>query len=211
MEPTSEPRPPKRTVGEWLFQLATITLGVLIALSFDALLEWRANRALVAEARATIAREIAENRADLEANLATYEERSTKLGASLKLLDELDAGVEPTVHEYEIVWNPPLLARAGWESAERTGALALMDYAEVERLAGLYSIQQLVEDSTGTALSASARALAALSVTDDPYLLPPAAREEARVRVLEVRAILFMYDQIGRRLLEAYDREQPPE
>jgi hypothetical protein len=184
MEPTSEPRPSRRSAGEWLFQLATITLGVLIALSFDALLEWRANRALVAEARATIAREIAKNRADLESNLAGYEERSAKLRASLKLLDELDAGVEPTVHEYQITWNPPQLARAGWESAERTGALALMDYAEVEHLAGLYSIQQLVEDNAGTAFSATARALAALGVTDDPYLLPPAARENARVRVL---------------------------
>ena len=39
----------------------TITVGVLIALSFDALLQWNAERTLVNEARAMIALEITDN------------------------------------------------------------------------------------------------------------------------------------------------------
>jgi hypothetical protein len=66
---------PKRSTGEWLFQLTTITLGVLIALSFDAVLGWNADRVLLGEATRTIAREVADNRLtqQLSAAYATYE------------------------------------------------------------------------------------------------------------------------------------------
>jgi hypothetical protein len=34
----------RRSAGEWLFQRTTITIGVLIALSFDARSKWNADR-----------------------------------------------------------------------------------------------------------------------------------------------------------------------
>ena len=37
-----DPTDPRRAAGEWLFQLTTVTVGVLIALSFDAVLRWNA-------------------------------------------------------------------------------------------------------------------------------------------------------------------------
>jgi hypothetical protein len=51
METSEQPRAARRSTGEWLFQLTTITLGVLIALSFDAALKWNADRTLVSAAR----------------------------------------------------------------------------------------------------------------------------------------------------------------
>ncbi|HSC17001.1 MAG TPA: hypothetical protein VLI71_17860, partial [Gammaproteobacteria bacterium] len=85
MESSARPRV-ARWLGEWLFQLTTITIGVLIALSFDALLKWNGDRKLVNEARANIALEIADNRRDLDAHLATYEQRIARLDNVLKLL-----------------------------------------------------------------------------------------------------------------------------
>jgi hypothetical protein len=99
MDPIDQPRRARLSAREWLFQLTTITIGVLIALSFDALLRWNADRALVAEARATIALEIADNRRELDAHLASYDARVASVDDGLKLLAEIDAGVEPTIHE----------------------------------------------------------------------------------------------------------------
>ena len=56
------PRPSRSTLREFGFQLATIIAGILIALWVDSLVEARRERALVRDAHAAIAREIAENR-----------------------------------------------------------------------------------------------------------------------------------------------------
>ena len=47
-------------------QLATITMGVLIALSLEDVTAWFHHRALVREARANIVSEIADNKKDLD-------------------------------------------------------------------------------------------------------------------------------------------------
>ena len=53
-------RQPRVYSFRWfLLELATITAGVLIALSVDSVREWQQHRSLVRQARATIAREIA--------------------------------------------------------------------------------------------------------------------------------------------------------
>lgn len=202
MEP--EPATAKRSTGEWLFQLTTITLGVLIALSFDAVINWSSDRALVAEARANIAREIADNRTDLERHVASFAERDAKLEAVLKLMAELDALAEPTAKEIELGIALPSLNRAAWQTAERTGALALMDYAQVQDLAEVYGLQALVENNAQTAFSAVAKAISAVSAAEDPYALSPEARAAVRERVLELRAYVYLDYDLSRQLVEAY-------
>ena len=68
-EPTDAPPPaanaPKYTVVDYVFSFITITAGVLIALLINGLVQWNDNRELVAEARATINREIADNKKEL--------------------------------------------------------------------------------------------------------------------------------------------------
>jgi hypothetical protein len=147
MDPIDQPRRARLSAGEWLFQLTTITIGVLIALSFDALLQCNADRELVEEARATIALEIADNLRELDAHLASYDERVAKLDDGLKLLAELEAGVEPTIHEVTLGMDFPSLNDAGWQTAGRTGAMALMEYSEVQELAELYTLQALFTDT----------------------------------------------------------------
>ena len=65
--PAALPRKPgSHTWREFVFQLATITAGVLIALSVDGVVEWRRERALVREAQAAIRQEVTANFRDLE-------------------------------------------------------------------------------------------------------------------------------------------------
>ena len=56
----------KYTFADYAFQFITVTAGVLIALFIDGLVEWKNNRELVAEAHATIVREVADNLKELE-------------------------------------------------------------------------------------------------------------------------------------------------
>lgn len=204
MESSDQPRVARRWLVEWLFQLTTITIGVLIALSFDTLLRWSADRTLVAEARATVALELADNRRDLEAHLATFDERMAKIDEALKLLAELDAGTEPAVRSVDLGISFPSLSNAGWLTAERTSALALMEYPEVQQFAEVYTLQSLFTDTLPPALVAVQRAGAILNATADPFAMPPAAREALRAQVLELRAYSGLAEALGGQLLGGY-------
>lgn len=206
MDPTDPPRASRRSAGEWLFQLTTITVGVLIALSFDALLRWNADRALVDEARATIALEIADNRRELDAHLASFDERVGKLDNALKLLGELDAGVEPTVREVDLSLRFPSLNDAGWQTAGRTGAISLMRYPEVQELAELYTLQSLFTDTLQPAFMAANHAGAILTATADPFGMPPGTRDAMRARVLELKAYLELGQQLGQQLSAGFSK-----
>lgn len=204
METTDTPRAVRLSAREWLFQLTTITIGVLIALSFDALLRWNADRTLVEEARATIALEIADNRRELDAHLASFEERVAGIDNGLKLLAELDAGVEPTIHEISLGMDFPSLNDAGWQTAQRTGAVALMRYSEVQELAEIYSLQSFFNNTFQPVFVAGTEAGAIMNAPGDVFA--PAMREATRSRLLEVRAYWELGRQLGQQLSNGYSK-----
>ncbi len=204
MDPTDPPRAARRSAGEWLFQLTTITVGVLIALSFDAVLGWNADRTLVDEARARIVLEIADNRRELEPHFASFAERIAQVDNGLKLVGELDAGVEPTVREVTLTFGFPSLNDAGWQTAEQTGALALMRYPEVQQLAEIYTLQSLFTRTLEPAFAAVIHAGAIMNGTVDPFGMPPVSRDMLRARLFELRAHLELSQQIGLQLANGY-------
>jgi hypothetical protein len=205
MEPSEQPRAARRSAGEWLFQLTTITIGVLIALSFDAVLKWNADRKLVDEALATIALEVADNRRQLEEHLATFEQRLAKLDLVFKLMAEIDSGAEPSVKQIDFMFGFPSLSDAAWQSAERTGALTLLEYTQVQRLAQLYTLQSLVTENLRPTLAALNQVGTLLGPTmEQPSEASVQVRDALRTRLHEVRAHLSLDDQLGGQLLDAY-------
>lgn len=60
------PEGPVTSLKEFLVHIGIVTIGILIALSLEGLLEWHHHRELVEEARANIASEIRDNRKDLD-------------------------------------------------------------------------------------------------------------------------------------------------
>src|SRR5437660_11533422 len=63
-----EIHPPRRiaSLKEFFKELLTITVGILIALSLEGLLEWKHHRELAREARANILSELRENLRELD-------------------------------------------------------------------------------------------------------------------------------------------------
>jgi hypothetical protein len=108
-------------------QLMTITAGILIALSLEGVRESIHDRALVREARENIRREIADNAREVAGEIKGLPDRTRKLDAAFRFVNELLKTRHTDVRTLELELVFPTLSAASWQTAERTGALAHMD------------------------------------------------------------------------------------
>ena len=129
--PASTTSPSIQSLKHFVVELLTITTGVLIALSLEGLLEWNNHRLLVREAKAIIAREIADNKTELGRYLSGTEQRLTDVATSPILASDLLTTRKSDVGEIKLQLDLSPLSAAGWHTAERTNALAYMEYADV--------------------------------------------------------------------------------
>jgi hypothetical protein len=194
-----------QSLKDFLIALATITAGVLIALSLEGLLEWNHNRRLVREARETVTREMTDNKKEVDGILAGAAARQNDLDNALRLANELLNSKKSDVRQVNLGTSIAELSSAGWQSAERTGALTHMDYAEVQKYAGLYELQNLFVVQQRQVLGRLASALAVLGA-GDPHTAAPRDLELFRQHVLGLRADLIIERQLGQGLSEAYGK-----
>lgn len=192
------------SVKSFLLELATITAGVLIALSVDSVREWQQHRSLVRQARATIAREIAANRSEVRNTLEGADKRDKQLQKAFAMAHDLLARRPVNTNELTITMLFGEISEAAWLSAERTGALSHMDYAEVQRYSRLYALQDLYESQQRRALERLTAALALFS-HGDPTKAPMADVESFRRELLSLGGELGVLDQFGKQLVEGYD------
>jgi hypothetical protein len=123
-------------------QLATITIGILIALSLEGVTGWFHHRALVREARANILSEIGDNKRELDGALHGATASEQHLNEALRLVNDLLARKKSDIHTVTLVYVGPQLSSASRNTAEATGALGYMEYTEVKRYAAAYELQQ---------------------------------------------------------------------
>lgn len=149
--------PPHEPVHGWrdfLLHIATITIGLLIALGLEAAAEWIHHRHLVAEARENLRREIAGNRAALPGNLASLQGDAARMRGNILVVRQLrDHPHAPhgSLH-FDFGWTS--FSDSAWQTARDTGALAYMPYDELQQLSGLYAQQSYI-NSLGTTLFTS--------------------------------------------------------
>jgi hypothetical protein len=189
-----------------LRELATITLGVLIALSFENLVQWARDRTLVSHARETIGQEIADNRKEIELVLASTESRRKALASALQLANDLLANQASAVNELQLGFNLAELTDASWQTAGTSGALGHMNYGEVQRYADLYSVQALYADRQKGMMEHLAAAATMFSDKRDPHSASSDDVREFRRNVLAMQSDLMLEEQLARRLIEVYDR-----
>src|SRR5687767_9773505 len=156
------PRPSRSTLREFGFQLATIIAGILIALWVDSLVEARHERAIVRDAHAAIGREIAENLRDLEGSLPALDEHERALRTGLQFAKDLRTRGKTNIRTLNFTIAMPSLSRASWQSAERTGALGYMAFADVKAYAEIYDLQDLIVDGERQQLARIAEVTARL-------------------------------------------------
>lgn len=199
------PHAPAHSFKDFAIQLLTIAAGVLIALSFEGVREWNHYRTLVSEAKENISREITDNKRDIENVLGGVDDRKRKLANALHAADELIA--TRTLSATELSLSFELADRvnsAAWQTAEQTGALAHMDFADVQRYARLYAFQDLYIAQQRRALEALTQAIGILTSGQNPTTAPAKDIEVFRARVLDLQSILTLEEQLGRKLVADY-------
>jgi len=130
------------SVKDFLLQLLTITVGILIALTLEGLLEWTHHRTLVHEAEANLITEIHENRADIGKALEKLHASEEQLNQMVALVHRLQENRTTPVGDVTFNWTLADLHATSWNTANATGAVANMDYPEVKRYTRVYDLQQ---------------------------------------------------------------------
>jgi hypothetical protein len=158
------PHKPILTMKEAAVHLTIVTIGILIALSLEGLLERSRHAALVREARANIASELRSNKNKLERVISELPGMTTRIEHAIDILDRASGGPEAArlfgIDAGSVIEGYDLaeLSSASRTTAEVTGAFGIMDYAEVKKYAAAYDRQALYEkvqnDSWNNAMAA---------------------------------------------------------
>ena len=137
---------PVHTVREFFVHLLIVTLGILIALSFEGLLEWRHHRSLVREARDNLALEIADNQKAIDEDLPRIAASEEQLRHTISVAQNLETKHSSPQGTLGSSLSLTSLNATAWDTANRSGAVSYMSYNEVRKYTQLYELQQIFLD-----------------------------------------------------------------
>jgi uncharacterized protein (UPF0297 family) len=197
------PKAPIHSIRDFLIEMVTITIGVLIALSFEGLREWNHNRSLANEARANIVRELTANKSAVDRDIQSVSKRRKNLENVLQFTEDILKTGKTTISGLELGFNYGDLSIAGWQTAEHTAALGHMPYDEVQRFAAAYVLQNMYQDQQRRSIADVSTATAAV-VSGDPTKAPRADIEHLRSTLLTMAADLLIEEQLARQLSDRY-------
>jgi hypothetical protein len=190
----------------FLVEITTIVIGVLIALSFDGAREWQHNRALAAEARATLVRELTENKSAVESDIKNAPTREKELKTALQFVKDVLRTGKTSIKTLGLnsVWGD--LRRSSWTTAQQTGAFGHMAYGDVQKYAAAYDLQDLYQAQQRRSLEHLSDALVLVSAGIDPETAAKPDLEKFRDRLLTMSADLYMERQLAAQLAERYTK-----
>jgi hypothetical protein len=137
--------------------------------------------------------------------LQNDEARQTALEQAQRFADELLADGSTEVDGLDLGFTLAEVSSSSWTTAERTGAIAHMDYARVRELARVYEAQDLFVEQQRENLARLAAALTILAGSDDPTTAGPEDLRAFRSEVMGLRAELFLQRQLAERVRALYD------
>jgi hypothetical protein len=192
-----EVHPPSEPIHGWrdfFIHLATITIGLGIALSLEGCVEWQHHRHLVHEAEASLQIEIEANARETQKALNDVEMEQRVLVEDVAILEKIIANPKaPSEGTPKILFNFPTFNDVSWETAKATGALSYMPYEGAHRFSDIYKQQDEVDVAEHQALND-----VVLSVALSPLLKPGAKfnPEDApllkqRLQVLQARLLVL--------------------
>ncbi len=194
------PEKPIHTVKDFLVQLMTITAGILIALSLEGVLEWSHHRTLVSEAKDNLRQEILDNKREIGKVLAGIPSLRKNEEAAIQFIADLQAHrAKGRTLNYSYYFG--LLSGTNWGTAQAAGAVAHMEYRDVQRYASIYDKQRKF-DALQDRLSESV--IAAIP-SDDVRTSNPRELRDWKQRLQTSLAYLSNVEGVARSLKDEYD------
>ena len=139
------PHEPIHTWRDFLLHLATITIGLLIALGLEGLVEAAHHRHLLHQAETNLRAEMSENRQTLAGDEKQLDGTEQEIESDLKLLTAAKTH-QPTSGQLAQRYEWDGMDSAAWNTARDTGAVALMPYEYAQTYSGIYTQQDIVNE-----------------------------------------------------------------
>lgn len=136
------PHQPAHTWKDFFIHIATIVIGLLIAIGLEQTVEFFHHRREVKEAREALRQELERNRRAYVASIVEFNRQSAALTNNLLVLDYIAHHPKATRAELPgiLVWHAvrPYFADSAWKSAQQSNVTALMPQEEVRSTSSLY-------------------------------------------------------------------------
>jgi cell division protein FtsB len=190
---------------DFLLHLFTITIGLLIALGLEAGVEALHHRHQREEAETLIRQEIQNNLTKLRDGAP---EATAELHQMTHVLQTLEARAQSqpgVIHENDFIFRESPMQDAAWRTANSTGALTLMDYAEVERFSDVYKELALLQSMEEQALDDYLELLPILANHSKDGVVTPEAARDAIPATRRVIAHLSGMLDVGAGTVGAYE------
>ena len=196
------PGGPVRSVKDFLVHLGIVTLGILIALGLEQVVETHQRSKIAAEALGGFRQEIADNEAKVKEVMADIKGlRAKTQDAIAKFSPDSAPGAVPSRIDYPGV-RLDFISSASWDSAIATHALNDLPYDTVKRYAEAFGALRIFLDAerSGIAMWQDMRRFG----TD-----PTALSKEQRIRLVEelrrYESFTYAIDLVGKGTLESCD------
>jgi hypothetical protein len=205
------PHRPIHSYKEMLVHLVLITLGVLIALSFEGVASWREHRALVREARANLTNEIRDNMKELDNRLRKLPKEREGVTHAVDVLELLTdrknfESIKSGSVSVQLGFTTADLQNASRTTAEVTGAFGLMEYDEVKKYATVYAHQDLYMRFQHDAMQYMTRSIASAAILAEPEKATAREVEDSKANLRLTLAAMTAEEQLGQSLLKEYER-----
>lgn len=181
------PHEPMHGWRDFLLHLTTITIGLLIALSLEGLVEWQHHRHLVHDAEASLHTEIKGNAANIDGVLSVVHQHQAALKHDVYVLNYIaENGKYPVDKNMSVNFDIVAFEGVAWKTAQSTGALSYMPYDLAQDYSSIYMQQDIVSVAQQQAARDSVLAIGPF-LNESGDALP--SREEARSIVEKIEVV----------------------
>jgi hypothetical protein len=214
--------PPHEPIHGWrdfLLHIATITIGLLIALALEAGVEAIHHHHIVHQARENIRQEIVANQQILNEDRRSLAASTAKLNQDLVILHQIEAQAttHPVIHsgppaiahvdesKFDLIhwgWNSP--QAAAFQASRDNGALALMSYDDAHGFSLVYNQQEDVNTEATIYIEHHHAAAIPLGINPDIAALSPSQLDEVTHGIATTLADIQYLEQLMDGLDENY-------
>jgi hypothetical protein len=192
---------------DFLLHLFTITIGLLIALSLEGLIEWQHHRHLVHDAEASLRAEIKANADGMPGTLDTLHKNQDELKHDVDMLKIVIATKKLPHGSMTISYHIVTFDSVSWQTAQTTGALSYMPYDQAKEYAGIYSTQEELKVSEQQAAQDAVISLGSFINAQDSDPDPtPAQAEILKDRIEALQGQLLLVNSFMQSLSSQYNK-----